>query len=497
MLDQVPGANSSQAAGIDQAVSSPPIHRAVGGKEPIHSCKRISVGQILAIVVPLMLWIAPLNMDPTAKRALAIASFMIIAWITEALEYFLTGFIGCYLFWALGIVKFETAFSGFASESPFFVLGALLIGMMVTQSGLGNRLAYMIIVRIGTTYSRILLGFVLVSFLLTLVVPSGSACLIIKATVALGLMKALGLSPGSNIGRGIFLVLTYTSSLFNKMVIGGSSAILVRGFLERMTHLEVLWSRWFLAFLPCTVLTVLATWRLGLWLFPPERDLAAEGKVFFREEIKKMGPWSPSEKRAAILMLLAIGLWMADFIHHLSPAMVGLGVGLAAALPGVGVLQPKDLKRLNYAAVFFVAAELSLGDVLVKTQAIDVLSKAMFDWMGALITNSYSLAVVTYWTAFIYHFFLGSEVVMLSTSVPALINLAQIRGLDPLSLSMIWTFAGASKIFVYQSSVMILGYAYGYFDSRDLLRFGACMTVVEFLILLLIVTQYWPLIGIG
>lgn len=196
-------------------------------------------------------------------------------------------------------------------------------------------------------------------------------------------------------------------------------------------------------------------------------------------------------------MLLAIGLWMTDFMHHLSPAMIGLGVGLAAALPGVGVVEPKGFKRLNYAAVFFVAAELSLGDVLVKTRAIDVLSKAMFDWMGSLVINSYSLVSVTYWTAFIYHFFLGSEVVMLSTSVPALINLAQNRGLDPLSLSMIWTFAGASKIFVYQSSVMILGYAYGYFDSRDLLRFGACMTVVEFLILVLIVTQYWPLIGLG
>ncbi|HVN80996.1 MAG TPA: SLC13 family permease, partial [Terriglobia bacterium] len=385
------------------------------------------MGRILSIVVPLLLWFAPLSIDPIPKHALAIASFMIIAWVTEALEYFLTGLIGCYLFWALGIVKFEAAFSGFATESPFFVLGALLIGMMVTQSGLGNRLAYMVILRIGTTYSRILLGFVLVSYLLTLIVPSGSACLIIKATVALGLMDALRLGPGSNIGRGIFLILTYTSSLFDKMVIAGSSVILVRGFVERMTHLEVLWSHWFLAFLPCTVLTVLAVWRLGLWLFPPERELAADGKAFFKEEIRKMGPWKPSEKRAAILMLVAIGLWMTDFMHHLSPAMIGLGVGLAATLPGLGVVLPRDFKRLNYAAVFFVAAELSLGDVLVKTRAIELLSRAMFDWMGTLITGGTSLAIVTYWTAFIYHFFLGSEVVMLTTSVPALISLAQNR----------------------------------------------------------------------
>ncbi len=62
---------------------------------------------------------------------------------------------------------------------------------------------------------------------------------------------------------------------------------------------------------------------------------------------------------------------------------------------------------------------------------------------------------------------------------------------------MIWTFAGACKIFVYQSSVSILGYSYGYFSGRDFFRFGVCVTVIEFFIVLLMVSQYWPLIGLG
>jgi solute carrier family 13 (sodium-dependent dicarboxylate transporter), member 2/3/5 len=436
-------------------------------------------------------------LDPTAKHALAIASFMIIAWITEALEHALTGLIGCYLFWALGVVKFETAFSGFATQSPWFIFGALLIGMMVTTSGLGHRLAYRILAAIGTTYSRILLGFVLVSFLLTLVVPSGSACVIIKATVALGLMEALDLKPGSSIGRGVFLILTYTSSLFNKMVIAGSSAILVRGVLERMAHIEVLWGRWFLAFLPCTVFTAVVVWRLGLWLFPAERNVSDESGAFFTQKLKQMGPWSQQEKKAAALLLIAVGLWLTDLLHHLSPAVIGLGIGLVSALPYVGALHPRDLKRLNYAPVFFVASALSLGEVLVKTQAIEILTGVMFSWMNSLITGSYTLAIVTYWTAFFYHFLLGSEIAMLSTSAPPLIHLAAIRNFDPLALLMIWTFAGASKIFVYQSSILVLGYSYGYFESRDLLRFGAWMTIIEFLIMLFLVTQYWPLVGIG
>src|SRR5438034_5075957 len=78
---------------------------------------RTLVGRVLCVAIPITLWFAPLNLDSTAKHALSITSFMIIAWITEALDHAVTGLIGCYLFWALGIVKFNTAFSGFANDT--------------------------------------------------------------------------------------------------------------------------------------------------------------------------------------------------------------------------------------------------------------------------------------------------------------------------------------------------------------------------------------------
>jgi di/tricarboxylate transporter len=61
---------------------------------------------------------------------------------------------------------------------------------------------------------------------------------------------------------------------------------------------------------------------------------------------------------------------------------------------------------------------------------------------------------------------------------------------------MVWTFSSAGKIFVYQSAVLVVGYSYGYFTTRDLFRFGFLLTVVEFLIAVPTVTLYWPLIGI-
>jgi di/tricarboxylate transporter len=75
-------------------------------------------------------------------------------------------------------------------------------------------------------------------------------------------------------------------------------------------------------------------------------------------------------------------------------------------------------------------------------------------------------------------------------------SFAKANGFNPLQLGMIWTFAAGGKLFAYQSAVMIVGYSYGYFRPRDLLRIGAWLSVIEFLIVLVLVPFYWPLIGI-
>src|ERR1019366_3556984 len=131
------------------------------------------IGYLLAIAVPVALWIAPLRLDATAKHALAVASFMIIAWISEILPFAITGLLGFYFFWILKIVRLESAFAGFTDSTTWFLFGASLIGMMATKSGLARRLAYLVFLRVGDSYSRLILGLILTSFLLTFLVPSG------------------------------------------------------------------------------------------------------------------------------------------------------------------------------------------------------------------------------------------------------------------------------------------------------------------------------------
>jgi solute carrier family 13 (sodium-dependent dicarboxylate transporter), member 2/3/5 len=328
----------------------------------------VIVGQILCILVPLVVWFAPLPLEPLTKHGFAIVGFMIIAWITRAMDYALAGFVGCFLFWALGVVRFPVAFSGFADDTAWFLFGALLLGVIATRSGVARRLAYFIMLRVGITYPRILLGLILTDFLLTFIVPSGIARVVIMASIALGLAEAFKSGVGSNVSRGMFLVLSYTANIFDKMIIAGAGAITARGLIEKAGGVEVLWSYWFIAFLPGSIITVLAAWCLTLWLYPPETVALEGGYEYLRAEIVKMGPWSASEKKAALLIAIAIVLWLTDFLHHISPAIIGMGVGLFALLPRVGIFDIEDMRRLNYLPVFFVAAAVSMGTVLEANQ---------------------------------------------------------------------------------------------------------------------------------
>lgn len=449
------------------------------------------------VLIPIAFWFLPLNLEPKAQHAIAITLFMILAWATEVMDHGVTGLIGCYLFWALGVVDFSTAFSGFANDTPWFLMGAILFGTMASKSGLPRRLAYLVTLRIGTSYSRLLLALIISDFLLTFLVPSGMARVTIMAAVAAGLISAFGLGVGSNVGRGMFLILTYTAGVFDKTIIAGAAAITGRGVIESVGHTQVLWSQWLVAFLPSDFITILVAWRLTLWLYPPESASLPGGIQYLEDELRKAGPWSLLEKKSLALMLAAIVFWATDFLHHISPSMVGLGIGLLSVLPFMRILEVEDLKKLNFLQLFFVAAAVSMGNVLSSTKGLAFLTDNVLGWLEPVLKNDTLSVLALYWSGFVYHIFLASEISMLATSTPLLMQFANEHGLNVLKIGMLWVFSSGGKIFVYQSGVLIIGYGYGYFSAKDILRLGFVMSVVDSLLLLVVVPFYWPLIGIG
>ncbi len=403
-------------------------------------------------------WFLPLDMPPPAHQALAVGLFMIAAWMTQVLDHGIAGILGCFLFWTLGVARFETAFSGFADTSAWFLFGAVCFGLMAGKSGLARRLAFAVLRAVGHSYPRLLLGLIISNFLLTPIVPSGIARVVIMAAIAMGLVEAFGVGKHSNIGRGMFIILVYQATIFDKMVIAGASSITARGAIERFGGVPVLWSQWALAYLPCDIIVMIVAWWLALRMYPPETASLPGGAEYLQREIRAMGPWSAAERRAALLMAAGIGLWVTDFLHHIPAPMIGLGIGLLAIMPRLGVLDADDVRKINYLPIFFVGAAVSLSNVLAQTKALEVLTTILFNWIQPFIGTSWLSALVLYWAAFLYHIVIGNEIAMLATSIPPLMAYAKQHGIDPLTLGMIWTFGAGPKLFMYESAVLVVGY---------------------------------------
>src|SRR5262249_26218752 len=208
------------------------------------------------------------------------------------------------------------------------------------------------------------------------------------------------------------------------------------------------------------------------------------------------GPLTAMEKKSLALMLGAILLWATDFIHGISPSTIGLGIGLLSVVPFVGILEMADLKKLNFLQLFFVGAAVSMGNVLGATKGLAILTNVFLAWLEPLLRHSFLSLVALYWTGFAYHIFLASEISMLATSTPLLMNFATEHGMSALKIGMLWVFSSGGKIFVYQSGVLVIGYSYGYFRAKDILRLGMLMSLMDSLFLLVVVPFYWPLIGI-
>jgi di/tricarboxylate transporter len=367
---------------------------------------------------------------------------------------------------------------------------------MATESGLAKRLAYTVISGVGASFSHILLAFILTSFVMNFMIPSGPPRVILLGTIALGVVQTYGLERTSNVAKALILAVTFSATLFDKGIISSTPSILARNLITEFGHVPVSWSLWFIAYLPLDLFNIFITWWVVKRMFPAETSDFQSGTELIRQERARLGPWTAAEKKAAFWVAVAVCIWATDFIHHVNPAIVGVGVGLAATFPVVGVLKRDQLGRINFLAVLFMGSTLSMAEVLRQSGAVKVIANGLFGYIAPMLTTPLHSTLILYWTAFLAHLAMASETAMISISLPPLLAFASSNGFNPLALGMLWTFSVGGQLFIYQSLVLIAGYSFGCFTARDVFRLGAFFLIVENLFLLILVPFYWPLIGI-
>lgn len=104
--------------------------------------QRRRVLTLLAALVPAAVVLAlPLPMGRAERRVLATSLFMVAGWLLEPIHPAFIGLLGCTLFWSAAGVEFDEAFHGFLTPTPWYIYGAIILGVMADDTAVTRRVS--------------------------------------------------------------------------------------------------------------------------------------------------------------------------------------------------------------------------------------------------------------------------------------------------------------------------------------------------------------------
>ena len=128
-------------------------------------------------------------------RLAAVAVWMAVWWISEAIPIPATALLPIVLFPLLGIMPAGTVTLSYAHHLIFLFIGGFMIAVTMERWELHRRIALHVISRAGTSPARLVLGFMLATALLSMWI-SNTATAMMMVTIGLAVLKQM--SPGGS-----------------------------------------------------------------------------------------------------------------------------------------------------------------------------------------------------------------------------------------------------------------------------------------------------------
>ncbi|UCC44614.1 MAG: SLC13/DASS family transporter [Candidatus Zixiibacteriota bacterium] len=271
-------------------------------------------GPVVALVLLLVFDLDPEN--PLVGRTAAVAALMAVWWITEAIPIPATALLPVALFPLLGIMKGKEVAATYFNHIIFLFIGGFLMALAMQRWNLHRRIALKIILLIGSSPKRIILGFMVATAFLSMWI-SNTATTMMMVPIAMAVIIRLRESdPSGKTSRfsvGLLIGIAYSAS------IGGVATLIGTPPNLSFTRIfdiyfpqgpEISFAGWILFGLPCSVLFLSIAWLLLTMFFVPKNGTAATDIQVFRQERRRLGKMTYEEKVVLILFSLLALLWL-------------------------------------------------------------------------------------------------------------------------------------------------------------------------------------------
>lgn len=415
----------------------------------------------------ILLFAPPLpEVTPVGMRSLAVFSWIIIWWITEAIPIPATAILSLPLIAVCGIWPYQRAFSYWSHWVVMFTIGAFVIGHGMQLHGLTRRFGLALIgSRLVAGKPWRLLVFYLIATAVASAFLSNVATTVLFLSMGIGLLEILKIKPGSQYGLALFLGIAWVANIGGMLTPGGTPTNLIAiGLSDQLMNYRMGYVQWFLGALPFVALQMAVMFGI-LRYFLPRKEIQypiSAGSV--HEELRRLGPFSRGEKYATAALIAAVILWaMPDLVPiwlgGTHPASVWLrerlNWGVAAMLVASSLfVMPLDWQKRKFAMTWSEAARnIEWGTAALVASALAVgemigdrevgLGNFFAYGVGALggpESSRYLFLLATIIITVVLTN-LATTVAVISFMGPIALTVAPSLGLNPIALTVIISFS--------------------------------------------------------
>lgn len=277
----------------------------------------------------LLFWTAPLmflyfvffvkldEKNPAITYTLAVGLLMAIWWITEVIPLAVTSLLPFVLFPILGVMNGKAVASNYFNDIIFLFLGGFLFALAMQKWELHKRIALKLLLTVGNSPGRIMLGFMLATAFLSMWISNTATTMLMVPILMSIILKFEELNQGGNVNSfstGLLLATAYSASIGGISTLVGTppnlsfSRIFTIYFPEAP---EISFASWFFYAFPVVVVLLSITFGYLYLIFfkNNSRNWKTIDTSDLQLEYQALGPWKREQVIVAVLFCLLALLW--------------------------------------------------------------------------------------------------------------------------------------------------------------------------------------------
>ena len=260
------------------------------------------------------------GMPPQAALMAGLAMLMAVCWVTEVVPIPVTSLFPLALFPIFGVAELNEVGVNYGKPVIFLFLGGFLLALGLQRSNVHRRIALRIIDQVGSQPSRLILGFMLATALLSMWI-SNTATVLVMLPIAMALLTETAqndIEPAlqKRFGLALMLGIAYSADIGGMATPVGTPPNLV--FLELVSELVpgrdgTGFGQWMMLGIPLSATFLTCGWLLltrVIFRFP-NGGLFAETNAI-REARQTLGPIRRDEILSVTIFAAVAFLWMTS-----------------------------------------------------------------------------------------------------------------------------------------------------------------------------------------